>query len=87
MAGNNGPESHALQLGYAVRTGKTEAVPAGVGQGSKRRSTTFLTGAKMHTSAGVYMTNPWPMETILLSVCLEQGRIIEKILEILRKRE
>ncbi len=22
--------------------------------------------AKMHTSAGVYMSNPWPMETILL---------------------
>jgi len=25
--------------------------------------------AKMHTSAGVYMANPWPMETILLSIC------------------
>ena len=23
--------------------------------------------AKMHTSAGVYMANPWPMETILMS--------------------
>jgi len=24
--------------------------------------------AKMHTSAGVYMACPWPMETILLSI-------------------
>jgi hypothetical protein len=36
--------------------------------------------AKMHTSAGVYMAHSWPMETILLSICLEHGRMIEKIL-------
>jgi hypothetical protein len=34
--------------------------------------------AKMHTSAGVYMSNPWPMETILLSICLEHGKMIGK---------
>jgi hypothetical protein len=27
--------------------------------------------AKMHTSAGVYMADPWPMDTILLSICLD----------------
>jgi hypothetical protein len=26
------------------------------------------------------MANPWPMEIILLSVCLEQGKMIEEIL-------
>ncbi len=35
---------------------------------------------KMHTSAGVYMSHPWPMETILLSIFLEHGKIIEEIL-------
>ena len=35
--------------------------------------------AKMHTSAGVYMSNPWPMETILMSICLEHGKVIEEI--------
>jgi len=25
--------------------------------------------AKMHTSAGIYMANPWPMDTILVSIC------------------
>ena len=36
--------------------------------------------AKMHNSARVYMANPWPMETILLSICLEHGKMIEEIL-------
>jgi hypothetical protein len=36
--------------------------------------------AKMHTSAGVYMACPWPMDTILLSILLEPGKMIEKIL-------
>ncbi len=40
--------------------------------------------AKMHTSAGVYMANPWPMETILLSIVLEQGKALEQILEKLK---
>ncbi len=31
--------------------------------------------ARMLTSAGVYMANPWPMETILLSTCLVTGKI------------
>jgi len=35
--------------------------------------------AKMHTSAGVYMSHPWPMETILLSICLEHGKMIERV--------
>ncbi len=42
--------------------------------------------AKMHTSAGVYMANPWPMETILLSICLEQGKVIEEILGLLKPK-
>jgi hypothetical protein len=42
--------------------------------------------AKMHTSAGVYMANPWPMETILLSICLEHGKLIEEILSRFKER-
>jgi len=36
--------------------------------------------AKFHTHAGVYMARSWPMETILVSICLEHGKIIEEIL-------
>ena len=43
--------------------------------------------AKMHTSAGVYMANPWPMETILLSICLDQGKMIEEILGKFKEKE
>ena len=43
--------------------------------------------AKMHTSAGVYMSHPWPMETILLSICLEHGKMIEEILNKLKEKK
>ena len=43
--------------------------------------------AKMHTSAGVYMAHPWPMDTILLSICLEHGKMIEEILGLLNEKK
>jgi len=43
--------------------------------------------AKKHTSTGVYMSHPWPMETNLLSICLEHGKIIEEILSMLKEKK
>jgi len=43
--------------------------------------------AKLHTSAEVYMAHPWPMETILLSICPEHGKIIEEILGLLKEKK
>jgi hypothetical protein len=43
--------------------------------------------AKMHTSAGVYMAHPWPLETILLSIILEHAKMIEEILGKLRVKK
>jgi hypothetical protein len=42
--------------------------------------------AKFHTHAGVYMAHSWPMETILLSICLEHGKMIEEILQKLKTK-
>jgi len=42
---------------------------------------------KMRTSAGVYMSRPWPMDTILLSIFLEHGKMIEEILGLLKKKK
>ena len=42
--------------------------------------------AKFHTHAGVYMAHSWPMETILLSICLEHGKMIEEILGKLKEK-
>jgi hypothetical protein len=42
--------------------------------------------AKLHTSAGVYMARSWPMETILLSICLEHGKMLEEILRKLKEK-
>ena len=36
--------------------------------------------AKFHTAAGVYMANPYPLETILVSIILEHEKMIEDIL-------
>ena len=33
------------------------------------------------------MSNPWPMETILMSICLEHGKIIEEILGLLKAKK
>jgi len=43
--------------------------------------------AKLHTSAGVYMAHSWPMETILLSICLEHGKMLEEILSKLKGKK
>jgi hypothetical protein len=42
--------------------------------------------AKFHTHASVYMSHSWPMETILLSICLEHGKMIEEILSKLKEK-
>jgi len=36
--------------------------------------------AKFHKSAAVYKSHPWPMETILLSICLEHEKMLDDIL-------
>ncbi len=43
--------------------------------------------AKMHTSDRVFMSHPWPMEIILLSICPEHGKIIEGILSLLKEKK
>ena len=43
--------------------------------------------AKMHTSAGVYMSHPWPLETILLSICLEHEKMLGDILNKVKEKE
>jgi hypothetical protein len=43
--------------------------------------------AKMYTSAGVYMSHPRPMETILLSILLEHGKMIDSILAKLKEKK
>jgi hypothetical protein len=41
--------------------------------------------AKLHVQAAVYISHPWPMESILLSICLEHEKIIAEILNKLRE--
>ncbi len=43
--------------------------------------------AKFHTHAGVYMARSWPMETILVSICLEHGKILPEILDKINEKK
>ena len=42
--------------------------------------------AKFHTSAAVYMSHPCPLETILLSICLEHEKMLAEILRKLKEK-
>jgi aryl-alcohol dehydrogenase-like predicted oxidoreductase len=42
--------------------------------------------AKFHTHASVYMAHAWPLETILLSICLEHEKMLGDILNRLKER-
>ena len=42
--------------------------------------------AKFHTHAAVYQPHSLPMETILLSICLEHEKMLEQILRNLKLR-
>jgi len=43
--------------------------------------------AKFHTHISVYMSHAWPLETILLSICLEHEKMIGDILNKLKERK
>jgi hypothetical protein len=43
--------------------------------------------ARLHLQAGVYAANPWPLETMLLSMLLEQEKAISRLEERLKALE
>jgi hypothetical protein len=42
--------------------------------------------AKFHAHAGVFMARSWPMETILLSIILEHGKMLEETIGKLKEK-
>jgi len=40
--------------------------------------------AKLHVQAAAYTSHPWPLESILLSICLEHEKLLMEILEKLK---
>ena len=43
--------------------------------------------ARLHLQAGVYASNPWPLESMLLSMLLEHQKVIVSLEERLRRLE
>jgi len=42
--------------------------------------------AKLHVHAAAYTSHPWPMESILLSICLEHEKLLAEISSKLKER-
>jgi hypothetical protein len=42
--------------------------------------------AKLHVQAAAYTSHPWPLESILLSICLEHEKLLGEILSKLKER-
>jgi hypothetical protein len=43
--------------------------------------------AKLHVQAAAYTSRPWPLESILLSICLEHEKLLTEILRKLKERQ
>ena len=41
--------------------------------------------AKLHVQAAAYTSHPWPLESILISICLEHEKLIGEILGTLKE--
>ena len=41
--------------------------------------------AKLHVQAAAYTSHPWPFESILLSICLEHEKLLEKMIKELKE--
>jgi hypothetical protein len=42
--------------------------------------------AKLHVQAAAYTSHPWPLESILLSICLEHEKMLAELMEKLKKQ-
>jgi hypothetical protein len=43
--------------------------------------------ARLHVQAAAYLSHPWPLESILLSICLEHEKLIAGLAEKLKGQE
>jgi hypothetical protein len=41
--------------------------------------------AKLHVQAAAYVASPWPLESILLAICLEHEKLLGEILDKLKE--
>ena len=80
-----GPNSCAFQFCFGGRTGK--GFRKGLSKEDQEAFDRLFDRAKFHTAAGVYMAHPYPLETVLLSICLEHEKMLADILGKLKERE
>ena len=69
FGGKNGPNSHVLEKEH----GRWKDFRKGLNKEDQQAFDRLFDRAKFHTAAGVYMANPYPLETILVSIILPQA--------------
>ena len=77
------PYSHVLES----ERGKFKLFQRALSQENQEAFFRHFDRAKMHTSAGVYIACPWPMDTIILSIPLEHGKMMEETLGKLKEKK
>jgi hypothetical protein len=79
--GENGSDSQVMPYSHVMESERDRLKPfrRALSKEDQQAFDRLFDHAKMHTSAGVYMASPWPMDTILVSICLEHGKMIEEI--------
>ena len=77
------PFSHVLE----EERGRWKDFRKGLSKEDQEAFDRLFDRAKFHTAAGVYMAHPYPLETILLSICLEHEKMLGDILGKVKERE
>ena len=77
------PFSHVLEKEH----GRWKEFRKGLNKEDQEAFDRFFDRAKFHTAAAVDMAHPCPLETVLLSICLEHEKMIGDILTKLKGEE
>ena len=76
------PFSHVLEEEH----GRWKGFRKGLSKEDQQAFDRLFDRAHLHTSAAVYQSHPWPMETIFLSICLEHEKMLGEILGKLKEK-
>lgn len=86
VGGKMGRTVMPLQLCSGRGASKVERVRRSLKKEEQEAFDRLFDRAKFHTHAAVYMAHAWPLETILVSICLEHEKMLREILGELKER-
>ena len=78
-----------MPFSYVLETerGRWKEFRRGLNKEDQQAFDRLFDRARFHTHASIYMSHAWPLETILLSICLEHEKMLGDLLNKLKERE